>query len=51
MRKVIKINESDLIKIVKTVLKESKSGKLEGRDFTINDDYTVSIANSKGESP
>jgi hypothetical protein len=49
MRKVIKLNESDLIRIVKTVLKESKSGKLEGRDFTINDDYTVSIANTKGD--
>jgi len=49
MKRIIRLTESDLKRIVKTVLKESKSGKLEGRDFTINDDYTVSIANTKGD--
>jgi len=29
-------------------LPEGASGKLEGRDFIINSDYTVSVANSKG---
>jgi hypothetical protein len=29
-------------------LPEGTSGKLEGRDFIINSDYTVSVANSKG---
>jgi hypothetical protein len=49
MKRLIKLNESDLIRIVKKVLTESKSGKLEGREYSINDDYTVSIANSKGD--
>lgn len=49
MKRLIKLNESDLIRIVKKVLIESKTGKLEGREYSINDDYTVSIANSKGD--
>lgn len=48
MKKIIRLTESDLVRIVKRVISEGTSGKLEGRDFIINSDYTVSVADSKG---
>jgi hypothetical protein len=46
--KIIRLTESDLANIVKRVLIEGTSGKIEGRDFIVNSDYTVSISNNKG---
>lgn len=46
--KIIRLTESDLVNIVKRVLTEGTTGKIEGRDFTVNSDYTVSISDSKG---
>lgn len=48
MKKIIRLTESDLVKIVKRVLTEGTTGKIEGRDFIVNSDYTVSISDSKG---
>ena len=50
MKKIIKLTESDLIRIVKKVISEGTTGTLKGRSYTINSDGTVSIKNSSGSS-
>lgn len=48
MRK-IRLTESELINLVKSIILEVESSStLEGRKYTINPDYTLSIADRKG---
>lgn len=51
MKKVIKLTESDLRRIVLRVIEESttSANNLLGRNFTINPDGTISIANSQNK--
>ena len=51
MKKVIRLTESDLVRIVKKVIEESTSSynNLLGRNFTINTDGTISIANNNNQ--
>lgn len=53
MKKILRLSESDLIKIVKKIIKEStgpsKKLSLLGRDVTINSDGTISILNKKNQ--
>jgi len=48
MKKIIRLTEQDLARIVRRVLTEGTTGKIEGRDFIVNSDYTVSISDIKG---
>jgi len=51
MKKVIRLTESDLVRIVKKVIEESTSSynNLLGRNFKINTDGTISIANNNNQ--
>ncbi len=51
MKKVIKLTESDLRRIVQRVIEESSNSAntLLGRNFTINPDGTISIANNQNK--
>ena len=51
MKKVIKLTESDLRRIVQRVIEESttSSNNLLGRNFTINSDGTISIADNQNK--
>jgi hypothetical protein len=51
MKKVIRLTESDLRRIVLRVIEEStaSSNNLLGRNFTINSDGTISIANNQNK--
>lgn len=51
MKKVIRLTESDLVRIVKKVIEESTSSynNLSGRNFRINTDGTISIANNNNQ--
>ena len=51
MKKVVKLTESDLRRIVQRVIEESttSSNNLLGRNFTINSDGTISIANNQNK--
>jgi hypothetical protein len=51
MKKVIKLTESDLRRIVQRVIEESSNSTntLLGRNFTINPDGTISIANNQNK--
>ena len=46
MKKIIRLTESDLARIVKQVIVESSSGKIKDRSYKINSDGTVSIKNN-----
>ena len=51
MKKVVKLTESDLRRIVQRVIEESttSTNNLLGRNFTINSDGTISIANNQNK--
>ena len=47
MEKIVRLTEGELVRIVRKIISEEKTGKLSGRDYIINGDGTVSIKNSK----
>jgi hypothetical protein len=51
MKKVIRLTESDLIRVIKRVIEETSapSNNLLGRKFAINPDGTVSISNNQNK--
>jgi len=51
MKKVVRLTESDLRRIVQRVIEESSNSTntLLGRNFTINPDGTISIANNQNK--
>lgn len=49
MKKIVRLTEGELVRIVRKIILETKTGKLSGREYSINTDGTVSIKNSKNE--
>jgi len=53
MKKLIRLTEKDLTKLVSRIIKEVEETKpkLLGRDFNINSDYTISIQDRNNKYP
>jgi hypothetical protein len=53
MKKLIRLSEKDLTKLVSRIIKEVEETKpkLLGRDFNINSDYTISIQDRNNKYP